>query len=117
MLPKEQEPSLNPNEKVKIVEYLDVPEIDPSIERVEAVSKDSPALSSPVTDDSGQVLVSNPTPASIQIVLPLTDAQIEQALKLKIERSIRWLAEQIKRLLKMRGSKFVYTKSTGVPLN
>ena len=112
MLPnKEQEPPVNPNELVKIVEYLDVPEIDPNIERIEAVSKDQPALQNPVTDDSGQVIVSNPIPATVQIVLPLTEAEMNQALHLKIIYSLRWLATQVERLIKIKGGKYFYSFS------
>ena len=50
----------------------------------------------------------NAAPQQVVVKLPLTGAQMDQALHLKIIYSFRWLAEWTKRLLKIIGGKFAY---------
>jgi len=112
MLPgKEREPIVPPD-RGKIVEYLDVPEIPAEIEQVEAAGADLPALSQPMTDDTGQVIATAPALQQVVIVLPLTEAEMNKALHLKIGYSLRWLGEVIDKLAKVSVGRFVYRLSS-----
>ena len=61
-----------------------------------------------VTDDQGQPLVSPSAPQQVAVSLPLTDEEMNRALHLKIIYAARWLAEWMKRLVKIIGGKFTY---------
>lgn len=88
-------------DKTEIQEIPSVPEIPPEIELAQPVPGASTQLTQPVTDDqTGQTLVSSADPQTPQIVLPLTDDQVEIGLKLKVVNSIRWLAVWCIRILK-----------------
>lgn len=98
-----------------VVETQVIPEVPPDIEKVEAVAGTEATLPKPVTDDAGQVLVSPAAPQQVNITLPLTEAELERALHLKVINSLRWLAEWTARMLKKTKSKFVYQlKGEGV---
>lgn len=74
-------------------------EMDTWLEKLE--KGESVQLPQPITDDYGQILVSSAAPAAVQIVLPLTDNEIQQGIKEKVVNSFRWLAFWCLRLLKM----------------
>lgn len=55
----------------------------------------------PVQDDStGQVLLTPQPQSSVQVVLPLTEAEIKRGLHHKIVDAMRWLAEWCVRMAK-----------------
>jgi len=56
-------------------------------------------------------LVTAPSAQQSAIVLPLTEEEFQNALTVKIENSIRWLAEWSKRLMKILGSKVRFRES------
>lgn len=65
------------------------------------VEKKDLYLTSPVTDDSGQILVTSPQAKKPQITLPLTKIGLVAGLKKGLEEATRWLAEWCFRLIKM----------------
>lgn len=103
-----KETIVSEKEKVPVVERPTTPEIPPEVKHVEAVAGAEISLPQPVTDDSGQVVMDNVTPQQVTITLPLTEEEMSRALHLKIIYSLRWLAEWMKRLLKIVGGKFLY---------
>lgn len=102
MLPKEIEPWV---EERSVTPEI-APEIKDHLARVETA--DEVQLPQPVTDDGGAPLVSSAQPAQITITLPLDDQVLTLGLKAAVSTSWRWLAEWIKRLLKITGGRFVY---------
>ncbi len=84
------------------------PEVPPEVEHLEAVAGAEVSLPQPITDTGGGVILDNIAPQQVTITLPLTEEEMQQALHLKIIYSLRWLAEWMKRLLKIVGGKFVY---------
>jgi hypothetical protein len=108
-LPEVRETPISGKEKFPIAERPSVPEFNPKIEKVEVVIKEDAVLSEPIVGEDGAVILDNPTPQQgIIIKLPLTDDQMNQALRLKVIYSLRWLAEWTKRALKILGGKFIY---------
>lgn len=96
-------------EKSVLTEIPETPEVPPEIEHVEAIAKGEVYLPQPVTDDkTGQVMLSNTVSQQIKVTLPLTDEEMNRALGLKIVYAARWLAEWMKRMLKMISGKFTY---------
>jgi hypothetical protein len=95
-------------EKEPIEEKLTTPEIPPEIEHLEAHAGAELRMPQPVTDDSGTVVMDNAGPQQVTITLPLTDEEMNRALHLKIIYSLRWLAEWMRRLLKIVGGRFLY---------
>ena len=97
-------------EKAPIVERVPPKELAPEVKdwmtRLE--TGEEIQLPQPVTDDSGQPLVSPPAPQQVTVTLPLTEEEMKFALHQKVIESVRWLAEQTKRLLRMAGGKFIY---------
>lgn len=81
------------------------PEIDqektPLIQKVEQEIY----LSKPITDDSGQPMVTSQVAPAPTITLPVTKTKYLYGLKQKVTDSIRWLAEWCGRILKIFGSK------------
>lgn len=100
--------NLPEKEKLPITERPVLPEIPPEIEHVEATPKQEFSLPTPVIDDSGQTILDNTAPQQVTIILPLTEEEMVQALRLKIIYAARWLAEWTKRLIKIIGGKFAY---------
>jgi len=102
-------PRITPEkEKYPVVERAKVPEIPEGIKKVEVVAGEEISLPQPVTDDTGAVILDDATPKNVTITLPLTEEEIQNALRLKVVESFRWLAEWTKRLLKKARGKFVY---------
>ncbi len=95
-------------EKYPVVERPTTPEVPPEIEKVEVVTGAEITLPQPVTDDSGQPLVSPAAPQQVVINLPLDDQKIKLGLHYKITDSFRWLTELTRRLVKVFGGKFRY---------
>jgi hypothetical protein len=97
-------------EKVPIVERVPPKEFEPEVKdwltRLE--TGEEIQLPQPVTDDSGQPLVSPTTPQQVTVTLPLTEEEMKFALHQKVIESVRWLAEWTKRLLKIAGGRFIY---------
>jgi hypothetical protein len=116
-LPKEQKEVVSElfsdKEKHPVVERPTAPEVPPEVERVEAVAGAEIQLPQPVTDDTGQVLVTSPAAAQPKIVLPLTKEEIERGLHLKVIHSFRWLAEWCRRLIKMFHGRVIYRPTKG----
>jgi len=110
-LPSKEAP-ISEGEKIKIVERPVTLEVTPE-EHMEPLVGETVSLPGPILDDTGQIVMDNTAPQQVVVKLPLTGAQMDQALHLKIIYSFRWLAEWMKRLLKIFGSKFVYKVSTG----
>ena len=66
-------------------------------------------LPQPVTDDhTGQPILQNATPSQVTVTLPFTQNEYDQALHVKLIYSLRWLAEQARRLVKLINNKFIY---------
>ncbi len=85
----------------EIEEIPEVPEIPPEVETAQSVSGSSTQLPQAVVDDqTGQTLVAPADPQSPQVVLPLTDDQIQVGLGVRLVESIRWLAVWCVRILK-----------------
>lgn len=101
-------PSVERREKYPVVERPTIPEIPPEVEKMEAVAGGEIVLPQPVTDKSGQPIVSPAAPQQVTITLPLDDQKMQLGLRLAITDSLRWLAEWMKRLLKKAGGKFIY---------
>jgi len=98
-------------ERIPIVEVGKEPEIMPET-GLEKLEKEQYILKKPILDDqTGQVLVTAPSAQQSAIVLPLTEEEFQNALTVKIENSIRWLAEWSKRLMKILGSKVRFRES------
>jgi len=98
-------------EKLPIIERPVVPEIPPEVEHIEAIAGTEVTLPEPITDSGGGIILDNAAPQQVTITLPLTEEEMQQALHLKIIYSLRWLAEWVKRLLKIVGGKFLYKLS------
>ncbi|MDP3888707.1 MAG: hypothetical protein Q8Q24_01550 [bacterium] len=103
---KEREfgPVTRPSEKapIPVVEVNKIPETQAEKEGyITRVEKDF-ELKKPVTDDSGQVLVSPPAPQSPKIVLPVTQATYltPSNWHLPITSALKWLLEWSKRIAK-----------------
>lgn len=92
------------SERVPIVETREpetVPEeVEGWLEKLE--QGEDIKLSQPVTDDSGQTVVSPAAPsiAEEKIVLPMSQEGIQKGIHVKIYSSARWLAEWCLRLIK-----------------
>ena len=103
-----KETDISERDKLPVGEILTKPDITPETQHMEVVIGEEITLPQPITDDTSQVIMDNATPQQVTIKLPLTGQQMDQALHLKIVYSFRWLAEWMKRLLKIFGSKFIY---------
>lgn len=87
------------------------PEVDKEVESyIQKVEKEI-YLNKPITDDGGQPLVSPPAPQDPQIILPITDDQLNLGLKQKVTDSIRWLSEWCLRLIKIFGARAVFREA------
>jgi len=102
------EAQIGEKEKLPLAERPTIPEIPPEVEHVEAIAGAEITLPQPITDTGGAVILDNAAPQQVMITLPLTEEEMQQALHLKIIYSLRWLAEWMKRLLKIFGGKFLY---------
>jgi len=103
---------ISEKDKFPVVEIKPTPDLTPETQHMEVVVGEEITLPQPVTDDTSQVVMDNVAPQQVVVKLPLTGQQMDQALHLKIIYSFRWLAEWVKRLLKIFGGKFIY-KTTG----
>jgi len=98
-------------ERIPIVETGEGLETVPET-GLEKLEKEQYILKKPILDDeTGQVLVTTPSAQQPVIVLPLTEEEFQNALTVKIENSIRWLAEWSRRLMKILGSKVGFRES------
>ncbi|MFH1840650.1 MAG: hypothetical protein ABH807_00605 [Candidatus Shapirobacteria bacterium] len=102
-------PSVEP-ETVKYTEVETTPEIGPEVKDwlTQLEQGEEIKLPQPVTDDQGQILVSNVAPQQVTITLPLTEAEMRRALHLKLVYAARWLGEQMNRLSQIMGGRLVY---------
>jgi hypothetical protein len=100
-------------EKAPIVERVPPRELGPEVKDwlTKLETGEEIQLPQPVTDDSGQPLVSPPASQQVTVTLPLTEEEMKFALHQKVIDSIRWLAEWMKRVLKIAGGKFIYKVS------
>jgi len=105
------EAQVGEKEKLPLTEQPITPEIPPEIEYVEAFAGAEITLPKPITDSGGGIILDNAAPQQVTITLPLTEEEMHRALHLKIIYSLRWLAEWVKRLLKIAGGKFLYKLS------
>lgn len=113
MILPSKETIVSERDKFPVVETLTTPEVAPEAQHIEVVKGEEISLPQPVTDDTSQVVMDNATPQQVVVKLPLTGQQMDQALHLKIIYSFRWLAEWMKRLLKIVGGKFIYRIASG----
>jgi hypothetical protein len=108
-----KEAMTGPPERAPMVEISPPKEVGPEVKdwltRLE--TGEEIQLPQAVTDDQGQPLVSPAQPAQVAVSLPLTDEEMNRALHLKIVYAARWLAEWMKRLVKIVGGKFTYKGS------
>lgn len=110
---KEIEPSVVGNqakpesfEAEEIKELGEVPiEVEGWMERVER--GEDVHLAQPVTHQ-GKTLVKSAKPQDTQVVLPLTEEEVEKGLHVKVFRSLRWLAVWCVRLVKKLPEKVIY---------
>lgn len=93
-----------------VVETTTNPEITEISPHVEVVEKENLTLTKDqkVVDINTQDELLSNADSKKEIKLPLTEQQMEKALHLKIVSSFRWLAEWMKRALKIVGGKFSY---------
>lgn len=104
-----KEAIISEGEKPPLEERPVTPEVPPEIEHLEAIAGSEITLPQPVTDDStGQPILDNVAPQQVTVTLPLSEEEMNQALHLKIVYSLRWLAEWMRRLVKIVGGKFAY---------
>lgn len=78
---------------------------------LEKVEKKEIYLSSPVTDDQGQVLVTSATAKKPKISLPLSKSGLVVGLKKGVGEAVRWLAEWCLRLIKIYPDRVVLKSS------
>ena len=108
LLEKEKVLPLHSREKSLVSERPVVPEVPKQVEAKESVGADL-QLKKPVLDDhTGQALLSSAEPQQVKITLPLTNKQLHQALKQRVNFAARWLGEQVMRLVKIKSRKFIY---------
>jgi len=67
-------------------------------------------LPTPVTDDSGQILVKPAAPQKPKIILPLDEATYQAGFKKTVYDSLRWLVEWAKRVILMFPERTVFRK-------
>ena len=104
-----KETIISEHERIPVVERATKVEVTSELKRVEPVVEgEEISLPQSVVDDTGAVILDNIAPQQVTIKLPLTDDQMNQALHLKIVYSLRWLAEWMKRVLKILGGRFIY---------
>ena len=95
-------------ENVPLVDIEAAPKLESKSEHVKEVNK-GVSLSSPVLDDTGQVILDDSVSNQQMVIsLPLSEEEMKRALHLKVIYSLRWLAEWTKRLFKMVGGRFDY---------
>ena len=103
--------SLTYKDKIKkapVVEIGFSPEIKSESEYVEIVNEEV-SLGKEIRDEkTGETIIEDASPKKIEIVLPLTEQEMNKALHLKVIYSFRWLAEWAKRLLKIAGGRIEY---------
>jgi hypothetical protein len=100
---------------VQVVETTTTPEITEISPHVEVEEKEDLTLTQDqkvVDKNTQEELLSDANPRK-EIKLPLTEQQMEKALHLKIIYSFRWLAEWMKRVLKIVSGKFTYRMTSG----
>lgn len=91
-------------EKAPVVEIVVSPEVETS-EYVKEINKEV-SLKEPILDGVGEIVMDDANP-NIEVVLPLTEEEMNKALHLKVIYSFRWLAEWAKRLLKITNGRIV----------
>lgn len=98
---EERESVSKEKEVEEIVEIPVEPEVGKEVEGyIEKVEK-AAELKQPVVDDyTQQILIGSANPQQPQVILPLTDDQIQQGLHHKVWEGIRWLAEWCVRQMK-----------------
>jgi len=106
----ELRPTAGSGEKAPVIEVREherVPEdVQSWIEELEDANEVQ--IAEPITDD-GQVVLDNAvTFKEDKIVLPITQATVQQGMKQQVVESARWLAEWCTRLMKMLGDKVQY---------
>ncbi len=107
-LPTKERLSEYHGENISLVDVETPPKVESKSEHVEEVNK-GVSLSSPVLDDTGQVIMDDAVSKGKMVIsLPLTEEEMKRALHLRVIYSLRWLAEWTKRLLKMIGGRFDY---------
>lgn len=108
-----KETIVSERDKFPVVERPATPEVSPETQHMEVVTGEEITLPQPITDDASQVVMDNAAPQQVVVKLPLTGQQMDQALHLKIIYSFRWLAEWMKRALKIISGKFTYKMASG----
>jgi len=103
-----KETIVSERDKFPVGEILTTPDVTPETQHMEAIIGEEITLPQPITDDTSQVVMDNAAPQQVVVKLPLTGQQMDQALHLKIIYSFRWLAEWMKRALKIISGKFTY---------
>ena len=79
-------------------------EVEPYIQKLEKEIY----LSKPITDDSGQPVLSSPSSQDPNIVLPVTQTIYALGLTKKVTEAVRWLSEWCKRLIKIFDKRVVF---------
>lgn len=108
-----KETIVSERDKFPVGEILTTPDVTPETQHMEAITGEEITLPQPITDDTNQVVMDNAVPQQVVVKLPLTGQQMDQALHLKIIYSFRWLAEWMKRVLKIVSGKFTYRIASG----
>jgi hypothetical protein len=98
------------NEKVVLEERAFPKEVEPGVKdwMTKLEAGEDISLPQAVTDDQGQVLADNAAPQQVVVTLPMSEEQIEKALKQKIVESVRWLGEWMRRVVRIVGGTFNY---------
>ena len=112
---KEVLPPQRPPETVTVVEVGMDKELEPEVEGwIEHLKQEGEIkLPEPIKDDQGNIMMAE-APAQVvndKLVVPMTQAGVGQGLKQPVTSSARWLAEWIKRLVKVFGGKIAYKKN------
>jgi len=109
VLPEKKEISPSRFEEKSLVsEHLIVPEVPKQVEAKESVGADLQLTKPVFNNQTGQAMLSAADPQQVQVTLPLTNKQLHQALKQRVNFAARWLGEQVMRLIKIKSRKFVY---------
>lgn len=101
-------------EKVPVVRVDEEPRIEEKLAKegyIEKVEKEV-ELKKPVTDDTGQILVTAPSAEEPKIVLPITEETYlnPKNWRQPVTQAIRWLVTWVKRIVKMYPGRTIFQK-------
>lgn len=107
-LERAPQPERAPTQMAEIPSHIEEHELKEVEGYIEKIEKDA-ELSSPVIDDyTQQVLLKSANPQNVEVVLPLTETQVQQGLHHKVWEAITWLATWCLRQVKISPGRVKY---------